>query len=212
MCESRLFLKITPNEHNILNVAKSKMGVRSYRELITTLLDGEYIDYLCNSVLTEKALRKIIVNLNQLSKVCIDNDSFNALLSLINKVTCLLTDWNNKHIQPIFYNRTKTTELQIRVTTAEKAVAKAAKDSAGFRTYCNLVMCLCCAYINGTFNLPEALDYTAFSEVGIALNKEAKRFNTSGIVNAENLNNILDELYELVEILDNNLRGGNRVS
>lgn len=212
MSESRLFLKITPNEHNILNVAKSKMGARSYRELITTLLDGEYIDYLCNSVLTEKALRKIIVNLNQLSKGCIDNDSFNALLSLINKVTCLLTDWNNKQIQPIFYNRSETTELQIRVTTDEKAVAKAAKDSAGFRTYCNLIMCLCCSYINGTFNLPESLDYTAFSEVGIALNKEAKRFNTSGIVNAENLNNILDELYELVEILATNLSGGNHVS
>ncbi len=212
MSESRLFLKITPNEHNILNVAKSKMGVRSYRELITTLLDGEYIDYLCNSVLTEKALRKIIVNLNQLSKSAIDNDSFNTLLSLINKVTCLLTDWNNKQIQPIFYNRAETTELQIRVTSDEKAVAKAAKESAGFRTYCNLVMCLCCAYINNTFNLPETLDYTVFSEIGIALNKEAKRFNISGTVNADNINNILDELYELVEILDNNLRGGNRVS
>lgn len=212
MYSSRLFLKITTNEHRILNVAKSKMGAHSYRELISSLLDGEYIDYLCNSVLTEKALRKIIINLKQLSKGCIGNSSFNALLSLINKVTSLLTDWNNKQIKPIFYNRSETTELQIRVTAEEKAVAKAAKDSAGFRTYCDLVMCLCCSYINDTFNLPESLDYTAFSEVGITLNKEAKQFNTSGTVNADNLNIILDKLYELVEILDTHLTGENHVS
>ena len=207
MCETRLFLKMTPNEHNILNVAKSKMGAHTYRELITTLLEGEYIDCLCNSVLIEKALRKIIVNLRQIAKGCLEDESYKALMTLILKVTSLLTDWNNKQIQPIFYNRAETTELQIRLMNEEKAIVKAAKDSAGFRTYCDLVMCLCCAFISNTFNLSLPLDSTAFSEVGTALNREAKYFNAYGKINETSLNNILDELYDLVNELNDSFIG-----
>ena len=213
MSMTRLFLKMTKTEHNILNVAKTKMEASSYREVIVTLLEGEYIDCLCSSVLTEKALRKIIVNLNQLSRGCDGNEAFSELVSMITHVTSVLTDLNNRHLQPVFCHREERREIQIRLTRDEKDTAASAKSAAGFRTYCDLIMHLCCAYIADTFNLPTAPDYTALNEVGTALNEEAKWFNTNDTVNTKALNRILDSLYGLVSEIYESIgtKGGHNV-
>lgn len=214
MHQPRLFLKMTTAEHNILNVAKIRMQASSYKEVIVSLLEGEYIDFLCSSVLTEKALRKIIVNLNQLSNA-INRTSFIELTSLINQTTAILTDWNNRHIQPVLSHNEETREIQIRVSQEEKDIAQAAKSASGFRTYCDLVMHLCCAYISDTYNLPEAPDYSLFNNIGKALNEEVKQFNTYGTLNSDALNNIFDTLYEITINLTNNTFaeiGGSHVS
>ena len=215
MHQPRLFLKMTTAEHNILNLAKSRMQASSYKEVIVSLLEGEYIDFLCSSALTEKALRKIIVNLNQLSSKTVGSSaSFNELTSLINQTTAILTDWNNSHIQPVLGHNEETREIQIRVSQEEKDMAHAAKSAGGFKTYCDLVMHLCSAYITDTYNLPVAPDYTLFNDIGKALNKEVKQFNTYGVLNPDMLNNIFDTLYELITDLNKTLSemGGNHVS
>ena len=205
MDKSRLFLKLTSTEHNILTVAKAKMHARSYRDIIVTMLDGEYIDYVCNSVLTEKVLRKIIVNLNQLSRGCGESKAFTELVTMITNSAAILADWNNIHLQPVFSHRETPKELQIRLTREEKDIAKAAKSAAGFRTYSDLVMHLCCAFISDSFNLPGLVDYTAFNDVGKALNAETKYYNTYDDINEEALNNILDNLYELTMDLNKSI-------
>ncbi len=214
MQKERLFLKMTRTEHNILNVAKQQMHASSYREVIVTLLDGEYIDYLCSSVLTEKALRKIIVNLNQLSKALERTSAFTELRTLVDKTTALISEWNTLRLQPVFSHREVTREIQVRVSTDEKETAYAAKTAAGFRTYCDLVMHLCCAYISGRFELPEAPDYTLFNYVGKSLNEEAKWYNTNKTINPGTLNNIFDSLYELTSDLYEKIsrQGGHHVS
>lgn len=214
MHQTRLFLKMTTAEHNILNVAKRKMDARSYRDLINTLLDGEYIDFVCNSSLTERALRKILVNLNQLSLPCRGNKAFDKLVTLISESTAILADWNNTHLQPVFNRREEPQEVQIRLSEEEKDIIAAAKTAAGFRTYCDLVIHLCCAYITDSYNLPPAPDYTLFNETGKALNEEAKYYNTYDEINKDALNTILDSLYELTLELYNRIKelGGHHVS
>lgn len=93
-------------------------------------------------------------------------------------------------------------------------MAHAAKSAGGFKTYCDLVMHLCSAYITDTYNLPVAPDYTLFNDIGKALNKEVKQFNTYGVLNPDMLNNIFDTLYELITDLNKTLSemGGNHVS
>lgn len=214
MDKSRLFLKLTPSEHTIFKIAKTKMHARSYRDLIVTLLDGEYVDYICNSALTERALRKISVNLHQLYKGCRESKDYNELVTLVTNVTAYLSEWNNKHLQPVFSHRENIKELQVRLSLEEKDIAKAAKSTAGFRTYAALVMHLCCAFISDAYNLPATLDYGVINEVGIALNAEAKYFNTYGLVRIESLNKVLDSLYELTNELCSTLTetGGHYVS
>lgn len=214
MHQTRLFLKMSDAEHTILKIAKTKMRARSYRELIVTLLDGDYVDYICSSVLTEKALRRIIVNLYQLARAIGSTPEYKELISQINNTTAILSEWNDTNLKPIISHRDNIKEIQIRLTEDEKTTISSAKIAVGFRTYSDLVMNISSRYISGDIILPEPPDYSLFNKVGTSLNAEAKWYNTNGGIDAEKLNSILDDIYTLTSELDENLilLGGCHVS
>lgn len=205
MSTPRLFLKLDRTEHKLLNVTKKELNTHSYRELIMTLLNGEYIDYLCNSTLTEKALRRILVNLHQLKNGYIGDGDIISLIDEIEGITRELVTWNNSQIKPLFDNKGITHEVQIRLSEDDKALAYSAKSATGFRTYGDLIIHLCYSYLSGNYNLPTPVDYSLFNDIGIEINNEARAYNTSKSYNRDNLENNLETLYELIIELKNNL-------
>ncbi len=170
--------------------------------------------FICSSVLTEKALRKIIVNLYQLARAIGSTPEYKELLSQINNTTAILSEWNDTNLQPVINHRDNIKELQIRLTEDEKTTISAAKSAVGFRTYSDLVMHISARYIRGDITLPEPPDYSLFNRVGISLNEETKWYNTSGEIDIEKLNSILDDIYTLTSELDEKfiLLGGRHVS
>ncbi len=205
MSTPRLFLKLDKTEHKLLNVTKKELSASSYKELIMTLLDGEYIDYLCNSTLTEKALRRILVNLHQIENGYIGDGDIRGLIDEIEDITSELVTWNNGQIKPLFYNKSATHEVQIRLSEEDKALISSAKSATGFRTYGDLIIHLCCSYLSGNFNLPVPVDFSLFNDIGIEINIEARTYNTSKSYNSDNLDKALESLYELIIELKDNL-------
>ena len=213
MSKPRLYLKLDIAERNILNVAKTEMSASSYRELILTLINGEYIDYLCNSVLVEKAIRKILVNLNQLKTGYNGTGDLQGLINEIQDTSCSLITWNNNQIMPVFKNKGTVIELQIRVSNEEKSLIRSAKIASGFKTFGDLIVHLCCAFISNKYNLPSCPDFTLFDAIGKAINNEARAYNTYKNFNIELLDKNLDGLYELIQELKVSISnlGGNDV-
>lgn len=214
MSTPRLFLKLDKTEHKLLNVTKRELSASSYRELIMTLLNGEYIDYLCNSTLTEKALRRILVNLHQLENGYIGVGDIKGLIEEIEDITSELVAWNNSKIKPLFDNKGPVQEVQIRLSNDDKALVASAKSATGFRTYGDLIIHLCYSYLSGYFNLPTPIDFCLFNDIGIEINKEARTYNTNKSYDKDNLDKALESLYELIIDLKDNLinLGGKHVS
>ena len=214
MSTPRLFLKLDKTEHKLLNVTKRELSASSYRELIMTLLNGEYIDYLCNSTLTEKALRRILVNLHQLENGYIGDGDITGLIDEIEDITSELVTWNNSQIKPLFDNKGPVQEVQIRLSNDDKALVASAKSATGFRTYGDLIIHLCYSYLSGYFNLPTPIDFSLFNDIGIEINKEARTYNTNKSYDRDNLDKALESLYELIIDLKDNLinLGGKHVS
>lgn len=214
MSTPRLFLKLDKTEHKLLNVTKRELSASSYRELIMTLLNGEYIDYLCNSTLTEKALRRILVNLHQLENGYIGDGDITGLIEEIEDIASELIAWNNSQIKPIFDNKGPVHEVQIRLPEEDKAIVSSAKTATGFRTYGDLIIHLCYSYLSGYFNLPTPVDFSLFNDIGIEINKEARTYNTNKSYDRDNLDKALESLYELIiELKDNLIKlGDNHVS
>lgn len=214
MGKTRLFLKLDTTEHCLLNLTKKELQASSYKELILTLIDGDYIDYLCNASLTEKALRKILVNLNQIKVGYFGDGDIESLIEEIEGITSELVSWNNKQLAPLFDIKGPVHEVQIRLSDKEKSKVSLVKAGTGFRTYGDLITHLCYSYLGYKNNLPLPLDYAFFDSVGIEINNEAKAYNTHKSFNENNLNNNLEMLYELVLDLKHNLSllGGNNVS
>lgn len=214
MSTPRLFLKLDKTEHRFLNVTKKELSASSYRELIMTLLTGEYIDYLCNSTLTEKALRRILVNLHQLENGYIGEGDITGLIEEIEDIASELVAWNNSQIKPIFDNKGPVHEVQIRLPEEDKAIVSSAKTATGFRTYGDLIIHLCYSYLSGYFNLPTPVDFSLFNDIGIEINNEARTYNTNKSYDRDNLDKALESLYELIIDLKDNLinLGGKHVS
>lgn len=214
MSTHRLFLKLDKTEHKLLNVTKRELSASSYKELIMTLLNGEYIDYLCNSTLTEKALRRILANLHQIENGYIGEGDIKGLIEEIEDITSELVIWNNSQIKPLFDNKGTVHEVQIRLSGEDKALVSSAKSATGFRTYGDLVIHLCYSYLSGNFNLPTPVDFSLFNDIGIEINKEARAYNTSKSYDRDNLDKALESLYELIIDLKDCLikLGGKHVS
>lgn len=169
---------------------------------------------ICNSTLTEKALRKILVNLHQLEKGYIGEGDITGLIDEIEDITSELVTWNNIQIKPLFDNKGTTHEVQIRLSEDDKSIVSSAKSATGFRTYGDLIIHLCYSYLSGSFNLPTPVDFSLFNNIGIEINKEARAYNTSKTYDRYNLDKALEALYELIIELKDNLAdmGGNHVS
>ena len=214
MSTPRLFLKLDKTEHRFLNVTKKELSASSYRELIMTLLTGEYIDYLCNSTLTEKALRRILVNLHQLENGYIGEGDITGLIEEIEDIASELVALNNSQIKPIFDIKGPVHEVQIRLPEEDKAIVSSAKTATGFRTYGDLIIHLCYSYLSGYFNLPTPVDFSLFNDIGIEINNEARTYNTNKSYDRDNLDKALESLYELIIDLKDNLinLGGKHVS
>lgn len=172
----RLYIQMTEGDKRYLLFAKTKMGERTYHDVLIRLIESDNFSDLCWLSMIEHELRKIAVNIRQLSDSNVDLTPVTSLLAetvtAIESITCPL-------LKPSKCSGSKS-EVQVPVTEEEKELFKNAKHAIRVRSYRCLVLTLVkCTMLRSMSIIWDEL-FPILHSIGVEINTFAKEFNTSG--------------------------------
>ena len=199
----RLYIQMTDDDKRHLSFAKTKMGERTYHDALIRLIESDNFSNLCWLSMIEHELRKIAVNIRQLSDSNVDLTPVTSLLSesvtAIERITCPI-------LKPIKCAGSKS-EVQVPVTEEEKELFKNAKQAIKVRSYRCLVLTLVkCTMLRSISIIWDEL-FPVLHSLGIKINTSAREFNTCGYTvideeTVESLKMILSHILNEVSHVD----------
>ena len=172
----RLYIQMTNHDKRYLSFAKTKTGERTYHDALIRLVESDNFSDLCWLSMVDHELRKIAVNIRQLSDSCVDLTSVSSLLAetvtALESITCPL-------FKPTKCIGSKI-EVQVSVTEEEKELFKNAKSAIKARSYRCLVLTLVkCTMLRSMSIIWDEL-FPVLHSLGIKINTSAREFNTCG--------------------------------
>ena len=172
----RLYIQMTDDDKKYLSFAKTKMGERTYHDVLIRLIESDNFSDLCWMSMVEHELRKIAINIRQLSDSCFDLSSVGSLVAeavtAMESITCPL-------FKPTKCVGSKS-EVQVLVTEDEKELFKNAKTVIKTRSYRCLVLTLVKSIMLQRVSIIWDELFPALHSLGIEINASAKEFNISG--------------------------------
>ena len=159
------------------------------------LCDSALVNRLCLESLVETQLRRISVNLRQISRrVYSSGESDEAVLAVCG-VLDPLVDVFSAEVSCIRSGGADgdcyRSELSVRMTADEKAVVAAVKRALQFRNYRSLILGLCSVVDNRIMPPDFSMDYQRLKEYGSDINTIAKSLNSGSRINPDQLGQFL---------------------
>lgn len=172
----RLYIQMTEDDKRYLLFAKNKLNERTYHDVLIRLIESDNFSNLCWLSMIEHELRKIAVNIRQLSDSNVDLTPVTSLLAetvtAIESITCPL-------LKPSKCSGSKS-EVQVPFTEEEKELFKNAKHAIRVRSYRCLVLTLVkCTMLRSISIIWDEL-FPVIHSLGIKINTSAREFNTCG--------------------------------
>lgn len=192
----RLFLRLTDKERETFRRTRDVvLGASSYRSAVMALCDSALVNRLCLESLVETQLRRISVNLRQISRrVYSSGESDEAVLAVCG-VLDPLVDVFSAEVSCIRSGGADgdcyRSELSVRMTADEKAVVAAVKRALQFRNYRSLILGLCSVVDNRIMPPDFSMDYQRLKEYGSDINTIAKSLNSGSRINPDQLGQFL---------------------
>lgn len=172
----RLYIQMTEDDKRYLAFAKTKLNKRTNHDALISLIESNNFSNLCWLSMVEHELRKIAINIRQLSDSCVDLAPVSSLLS--ETVTTM-----ESITYPIF-KQTKCiglkSEVQVPVTDDEKKLFKRAKLAIKARSYRCLILTLVKSTMLRNMSIIWDELFPILHSIGVEINTFAKEFNTSG--------------------------------
>lgn len=172
----RLYIQMTDDDKRYLSFAKTKTGERTYHDVLIRLIESDNFSDLCWMSMVEHELRKIAINIRQLSDFCVDLSSVNSLLAeavtAIESITCPL-------FKPTKCIGSKS-EVQVIVTEEEKELFKNSKTAIKVRSYRCLVLTLVKSLMLRRPSIILDELFPTLHSLGVDINASAKEYNISG--------------------------------
>lgn len=192
----RLYIQMTDDDKKYLTFAKTKTGERTYHDVLIRLIESDNFSDLCWMSMVEHELRKIAINIRQLSDSCVDLESVNFLLAeavtAIESITCP------------FFNPSKSVglknEVQVLVTEEEKELFKNAKHAIKARSYRYLVLTLVKSLMLRRAAIIWDELFPTLHSLGVDINASAKEYNISGftVVQMETVESLMSLLSKIL--------------
>ena len=199
----RLYIQMTEDDKRYLAFAKTKLNKRTNHDALISLIESNNFSNLCWLSMVEHELRKIAINIRQLSDSCVDLAPVSSLLS--ETVTTM-----ESITYPIF-KQTKCiglkSEVQVIVTEEEKELFKNAKTAIKARSYRCLILTLVKSTMLRSMSIIWDEMFPILHSIGVEINTFAKEFNTSGYTaidedTVESLKTILSHILNEVSHVD----------
>ena len=172
----RLYIQMTEDDKRYLAFAKTKLNKRTNHDALISLIESNNFSNLCWLSMVEHELRKIAINIRQISDSCVDLAPVSSLLS--ETVTTM-----ESITYPIF-KQTKCiglkSEVQVPVTDDEKKLFKRAKLAIKARSYRCLILTLVKSTMLRNMSIISAELFPILHSIGVEINTFAKEFNTCG--------------------------------
>ena len=172
----RLYIQMTEDDKRYLAFAKTKLNKRTNHDALISLIESNNFSNLCWLSMVEHELRKIAINIRQISDSCVDLAPVSSLLS--ETVTTM-----ESITYPIF-KQTKCiglkSEVQVPVTDDEKKLFKRAKLAIKARSYRCLILTLVKSAMLRNMSIIWDELFPILHSIGVEINTFAKEFNTCG--------------------------------
>ena len=199
----RLYIQMTDDDKRYLSFAKTKTGERTYHDVLIRLIESDNFSDLCWLSMVEHELRKIAINIRQLSESCVDLSSVGSLLA--ETITAM-----ESIICPLFKPSKIVglkNEVQVFVTEEEKELFKNAKIAIKARSYRCLVLTLVKSIMLRRVSIIWDEMFPVLHSLGIEINASAREFNTYGSTviepdTIESLKTILSNILNEVSHVD----------
>lgn len=199
----RLYIQMTEGDKRYLLFAKNKLNERTYHDVLIRLIESDNFSNLCWLSMIEHELRKIAVNIRQLSDSNVDLTPVTSLIAetvtTIESITCPL-------LKPSKCSGSKS-EVQVPVTEEEKELFKNAKTAIKARSYRCLILTLVKSPMLRSMSIIWDELFPILHSIGVKINTFAKEFNTSGYTvideeTVESLKMILSHILNEVSRVD----------
>ena len=172
----RLYIQMTDDDKRYLSFAKTKTGERTNHDVLIWLIESDNFSDLCWMSMVEHELRKIAINIRQLSDSFVDLSSVGSLvaetITTLESFTCPL-------FKPTKCIGSKS-EVQVIVTEDEKELFKNAKTAIKARSYRSLVLTLVKSTMLQGMSIIWDEMFPILHSIGVEINTFAKEFNTCG--------------------------------
>ena len=172
----RLYIQMTEDDKRYLAFAKTKLNKRTNHDALISLIESNNFSNLCWLSMVEHELRKIAINVRQLSDSFVDLSSVGSLvaetITTLESITCPL-------FKPTKCIGSKS-EVQVIVTEEEKELFKNAKTAIKARSYRCLIITLVKSTMLRSLSIIWDELFPILHLIGVKINTFAKEFNTSG--------------------------------
>ena len=172
----RLYIQMNEDDKRYLALDKTKLNKRTNHDALISLIESNNFSNLCWLSMVEHELRKIAINIRQISDSCVDLAPVSSLLS--ETVTTM-----ESITYPIF-KQTKCiglkSEVQVPVTDDEKKLFKRAKLAIKARSYRCLILTLVKSTMLRNMSIIWDELFPILHSIGVEINTFAKEFNTCG--------------------------------
>lgn len=172
----RLYIQMTEDDKRYLLFVKTKMGERTYHDVLIWLIESDNFSDLCWLSMVEHELRKIAVNIRQLSDSNVDLTPVSSLLA---ETVTAIESITYPLFKPIKCAGSKS-EVQVLVTEEEKELFKNAKHAIKARSYRCLVLTLVKSIMLRKVSIIWDELFPVLHSLGIEINTSAREFNTCG--------------------------------
>lgn len=209
----RLFLRLTNKERETFRRTRDVvLGVSSYRSAVMTLCDSDLVNRLCLESLMETQLRRISVNLRQISRRLNSSGGSDEAVLAVCDVLDPLVDVFSEEVSCLRSGGADGNccrmELTVRMTAEEKAVVSAVKRALRFRNYRSLVLGLCSVVENRIMPPDFNMDYQKLKEYGADINTIAKSLNSGSRINSEHLSQFLAGFIQVLSAISMKIMEG----
>jgi len=159
------------------------------------LCDSDLVNRLCLESLVETQLRRISVNLRQISRRLNSSGGSDEAVLAVCDVLDPLVDVFSDEVSCLRFGGADgdccRAEMSVRMSADEKAVVVAVKRALKFRNFRSLVLGLCSVVENRVMPPDFTSDYQTLKEYGADINAVAKTLNSGNLINPDQLGQFL---------------------